>query len=101
LRLWDVATRHPLGQALTATLSRSVAFSPDGTTLASSADDGNGNATLWLWSPLLWSNNWRALHNHVCATVNRNLTGAEWKQFLPELRYHETCGRFAAIGKRS
>ena len=49
IRLWDVATRRPLGPPLTGhtdTVNR-VAFSPDGTILASATTTGRSACGTW------------------------------------------------------
>jgi WD40 repeat protein/energy-coupling factor transporter ATP-binding protein EcfA2 len=49
IRLWDVATRQPLGEPLTGhkDIIMSVAFSPDGNTLASASGPNDGTIKLW------------------------------------------------------
>jgi len=47
VRVWDVATRRPIGRLLHGLdgVAESVTFSPDGRTLAGISDDG----TVWVW----------------------------------------------------
>jgi WD40 repeat protein len=82
--LWDVATGQPLGQPLTGHEEwvTSVAFAPDGQTLAS----GSYDTTIILWEVGLEA--WQA---RACRTANRNLTAEEWKGYLGEQEYRETC----------
>jgi WD40 repeat protein len=80
--LWDVATGQSIGQLFGGGGVFSVAFSPDGTILAS----GSGNSTVILWNVSLES--WQA---RACRIANRNLTLEEWKQYLGDEPYHETC----------
>jgi WD40 repeat protein len=82
--LWDVATRQPLGPPLTGHTKEvtSVSFSLDGLTLAS----GSRDRTIILWDVDLKSRLSRA-----CRIANRNLTKAEWRQYLGDLPYRKTC----------
>jgi WD40 repeat protein len=82
IRLWDVAAGQSIGQGIDAGASiiSSVAFSPDGTTLATNADP----ITLWDMKIETWI-------ERACRIANRNLTLEEWRHYLGEMSYHETC----------
>ena len=61
----------------------SVAFSPDGKTLASAGRDG---------SVMLWNMDVASWLRLACAIANRNLTRREWAQYVGEdVSYQAPC----------
>ncbi|MBN1993602.1 MAG: protein kinase [Anaerolineae bacterium] len=78
--LWDVASGQPIGQPLDGS-AFDILFSPDGKTLIS-ADNG---ITLWDVDFVSWQ-------ARACRMANRNLTQAEWEQFIgADTPYQRTC----------
>ncbi len=89
IRLWDVATQQLIGQPIKGhtNIVTSVLFSPDGKTLYSSSLDG----TIRTWD--VNPDSWRA---RACELTRRNLTQAEWAQYLPGEPYRQTCPQWPA-----
>lgn len=83
--LWDMATFKPVGRipAGNAGAVSSLAFSSGSYVLASNGSDN----TIILWN--MDPDYWKAL---ACYVANRNLTQAEWDQYLgSDLPYEQTC----------
>jgi WD40 repeat protein len=83
IRLWDVASRRLLGAPIeTGAGIEALSFSAEDTTLASGGTDGR--LGLWDTDPKSWI-------ERLCATANRDLTTAEWAEFVGDSPYEPTC----------
>ena len=81
--LWDVASRRALG-TLPGPLGWVAArFTPDGRQLFVLRD--SGDAERWEVDPDAWS-------EHACRVAGRELTRAEWSEFVPDQDYRRVCG---------
>jgi hypothetical protein len=85
LRVYDVATRLQLGDAIVGVASRNEGWSairPDGTQFAVDTERG-----AWIWD--LDESTWVT---SACRIAGRNLTQDEWEQYIGDLApYRETC----------
>ena len=83
LRLWDVATRKLIGAPLPgANTGGWVNFFPDGKHVLGVFESGTG--VVWNVDPSAW----RA---KACSVARRNLTHAEWTEFLGGRSYGNVC----------
>jgi uncharacterized delta-60 repeat protein len=80
-RLWDVQTGKELQRLEHDSIVNDAAFSPDSKTLATAS---NETANIW---DLDCSN----LIKEACSRLTRNLTPEEWRQYLGDEPYRETC----------
>jgi WD40 repeat protein len=85
--LWDVSRGAALGDPLPI---GTVAVSPDGKVMLSSHGDG----TIRSWDPLLLRRDADAWRARICGVVRRNLTPAEWDQYVGGV-YRKTCPNVA------
>ena len=72
--------------------SNAIAVDPDGTRFADDMDNDNGFPRDF--DPLLWNADPASWVRTACAIAGRNLTHAEWKQYLPDQPYRRTCSRW-------
>ncbi|MGH9248584.1 MAG: BTAD domain-containing putative transcriptional regulator, partial [Acidimicrobiales bacterium] len=88
-QLWDAATLEPIGEPLLLGVSGSGYVDRDAR--GDRAVIGSGGGTLLVWD--LDVSHWKDM---ACDIAGRNLTRAEWAQYLPGERYHPTCKEWPA-----
>jgi WD40 repeat protein len=83
VRLWDVRDHAALEPAMRAHSSfvNAIAFDPKGQYVAAGAHDGIAVIDL---TPQDWA-------LQICRSVGRNLTRAEWAQYIPRQSYRISC----------
>ena len=84
IRLWDVATRRPIGTPLPAAenVNAVASFAPDGAHVYAVFADGRGYR--WDVRPAAWE-------RQACRVAGRRLTRGEWHDALPGRRYAPAC----------
>ena len=101
LRLFDAATRQPLGEvfggkgSIPAQGYGHVGFSPDGKQFAVGgvfSPDGKWLASRATSSPFIWHVDIERWLAQACELVNRNLTAAEWRRYAgTDASYMTSC----------
>jgi WD40 repeat protein/class 3 adenylate cyclase/tRNA A-37 threonylcarbamoyl transferase component Bud32/energy-coupling factor transporter ATP-binding protein EcfA2 len=81
--LWNVASRRALGTLPGPLGWVTPRFTPDGRQLFVLRD--SGDAERWEVDPDAWS-------EHACRVAGRELTRAEWSEFVPDQDYRRVCG---------
>ena len=83
-RLFDVEAREQIGTAFDAGIDTSAVLRPDGSALALDPPDGQSTgAVAWDLDPQAW-------REAACLEAGRNLTEAEWEQYIGG-PYRATC----------
>jgi WD40 repeat protein len=105
LRLFDVATRQPIGEVMTGSSGGliqpqergQIGFSTDGKQFVMRgvfSPDGNWLVSRENVSPFVWHIDVERWQAQACAMVNRNLTKNEWRRYAgAEDSYAEACLR--------
>jgi WD40 repeat protein/DNA-binding SARP family transcriptional activator len=82
-RLWDLTTGKLVGAPLPgADIGGWGTFFPDGKQIV---------ATFWSGTGVVWNVDPAAWRAHACRVANRELTSAEWGDFVPERSYRRIC----------
>lgn len=86
--LFDAATGAQLGSPLVGPPHGNgvMRFAHDGDSLTLFGTDGTVT-----WRPLPLGRSVAAVRARICTLVGRNLTRAEWRQFIPDRAYQKTC----------
>jgi WD40 repeat protein len=88
ISLWDVRNHRQIGGLLPGYGQVwSLSFAPDGRSLAAGGDGG----TVFIRDGSAWSSDLALLSLRICLVAGRNLTQAEWSEFLPSEPYRRTC----------
>ncbi len=89
--LWDASTDRPVGDPIMVTGDAGVVEvdAPGGDRLVSSTTTMSGTDMVWDFNPATWAAD-------ACRLAGRNLTQAEWKEYLPTRGYERTCPQWPA-----
>jgi WD40 repeat protein len=85
IQLWDIAAQRTIGPPLSGHTDevQSIEFDPTGGTLMS-AGYGESHVLLWDVSVQSWV-------HRVCRIAERQLSQAEWQQYVGDIRYQNVC----------
>jgi WD40 repeat protein len=95
-QLYDARTQQPIGVPFPIKHVRGDDYNYGIGYPVAVNDLGTQFAAGELNAPVLWDvdpNHWQKI---ACTIAGRNLSQAEWRTYLPNLRYHRTCPQWAA-----
>jgi len=87
-RVWDIESGKEIARIEHDGAVRSVDFSPDEAELASASDDGMIRISLWRPEDMIAD---------ACCRLSRNLTLEEWRQYMGDEPYANTCENNSCI----
>jgi DNA-binding SARP family transcriptional activator/WD40 repeat protein len=89
--IWDATTLRPIGEPVLVTGdAATLAADPSGQRLVSGSSSPVGVPMLWDVDPDHWEST-------ACRIAGRNLTRAEWNEYLPGRAYQVTCPQWPAV----
>jgi WD40 repeat protein len=98
-QLYDATTRQPIGVPFpTGAVDQDpIVVDPSGTRFAQIIDyHRNNHLNGTNLDPFLWNADPTGWVTTACTIAGRNLTQAEWHQYLPDRSYHTTCPQWPA-----
>jgi sugar lactone lactonase YvrE len=87
-RVWEVDSGNEVARMTFGGSVNSVAFSPDGKYVLSGSSDTYAHLSYWRIDDLIAA---------ACKRLPRNLTRAEWAQFITDQPYRATCVDLPAV----
>ena len=89
MQLFATRTFQPIGEPMPNTSGMLISPSPDGTKVITGTGGEGSTTTVWDLDVHHWE-------EAACRIAGRNLTKAEWQQYIPDRPYQSTCPQWQA-----